>query len=373
MSPMTNKSPFARLRLTGGRFDGPGMPVESLVELGQYRELVLGVARARFLRDNPGRQRMPRGFFDRLQLRLRSVEDGSAMPVLERIAAPGELLAPEDDEFTHARDAVEAAVRAAEKDEDFPQEFPPDAAVLFNRFGQTLKAGEAIELRAGSAPAGARYTTATRRKLVLRAGSTYQDELRDIGWVSEVDAGAMSSKIRLRMGPAGAIVAPLDEVTFEPVKEVLEPNGKGPPVWVSGMGVFDSSGQLLRFDSIHDVEVVNDQEDLQRLDKRLEELEALQAGWLDGGGARPDISALNHARRTLAELLNFDVPQPRVFATPEGGIQAEWTVDNREISVTFESDSKLYAIAVDLVSGESEEPELTEADLAQIADLLQAT
>lgn len=373
MSPMTNESPFARLRLTGGRFDGPGMPVESLVELGQYRELVLGVARARFLRGNPDRQRMPRGFFDRLQLRLRSVEDGSAMPVLERIAAPGELLAPEDDEFTHARDAIEAAVRAAENDEDFPQEFPPDAAVLFNRFGQTLRSGEAIELRAGSAPSGARYTTATRRKLVLSAGSTYQEELRDIGWVSEVDAGAMSSKIRLRMGPAGTIVAPLNEVTFEPVKEVLEPSGKGPPVWVSGVGVFDSSGQLLRFDSIHDVEVVDDQEDLKRLDERLEELAGLQAGWLDGNGARPDISALSRARRTLAELLGLDVPRPRVFATPEGGIQAEWTIGNREISVTFESDSKLYTVAVDLSSGKSEEPELTEDDLAQIADLLQAT
>ena len=295
------------------------------------------------------------------------------MPVLERVAAPGELLAPENDQFAHARDAIEAAVKAAENDEAFPQEFPPDAAVLFNRFGQTLRSGEAIELRAGSASSGARYTTATRRKLVLRAGSTYQEELRDIGWVSEVDAGAMSSKIRLRMGPAGTIVAPLNEVTFEPVKEVLEPSGKGPPVWVSGVGVFDSSGQLLRFESIHDVEVVGDQEDLNRLDERLGELAALQEGWLDGSGARPDISALSRARRTLAELLSLDVPQPRIFATPEGGIQAEWTVGNREISVTFEKDSKLYAAAVDAISGKSEEPELTDADLTQIADLLQAT
>ena len=183
----------------------------------------------------------------------------------------------------------------------------------------------------------------------------------------------MSSKIRLRMGPAGTIVAPLNEVTFEPVKEVLEPSGKGPPVWVSGVGVFDSSGQLLRFDSIHDVEVVDDQEELKRLDERLEELAALQAGWLDGNGARPDISALSRARRTLAELLSLDVPQPRVFATPEGGIQAEWTIGNREISVTFESDTKLYTVAIDLSSGKTEEPELTEDDLAQIADLLQPT
>ncbi len=41
--------------------------------------------------------------------------------------------------------------------------------------------------------------------------------------------------------------------------------------------------------------------------------------------------------------------------------------------MTFEKDSKLYAAAVDAISGKSEEPELTDADLTQIADLLQAT
>ncbi len=196
---MVDRAPFARLRLTGGRFDDQGMPVETLVELAQYRELVLGVARVQFLREHPERQRVPRGFFDRLQLRLRTVEDGSAVPVLERVASPGTLL-DVDDDFTRARDAIEDAVAAAETDQPPPDGFPPKALVLFNRFGQTLRPDEAIELRRGSAATGPRYTVDTRRKLLLSKRRTYQEELQGIGWISEVDGNGMSCRIRLRMG-----------------------------------------------------------------------------------------------------------------------------------------------------------------------------
>jgi hypothetical protein len=368
---MADSDPFARLCLTGSRFDNKGMPVEALGELAQYRDLVLGVARAQFLLEHPERKRLPRGFVDRLQLRLRTVEDGSAIPVLERVAPRGALLAV-DDEFTRARDAIEDVVAAAAADEPLPEVFPLEALVLFNRFGQTLRPDEAIELRRGSAKSGPRYTGETRRRLVLSQKRTYQEELHGIGWIYEVDANGMSCRVRLRTGPTAPVSAPLDEMTFEPVKEVLEPNGEGPPVWVSGIGVFDSARRLLRFDSIHDVSAL-DPEDLASLDSRLDELSLLNPGWLDGEGARLDVEALSRARRVLADLLAFEVPRPRVFATPEGGVQAEWTVADNEISVTFEPDGKLYAVAVNLASGQSEEPELTTDDAEQIAQLLQVS
>jgi hypothetical protein len=355
--------------MTGGRFDGLGMPVESLVELAEYRDLVLGVARAQFLLEHPERQRVPRGFFDRLQLRLETVEDGSAMPVLERTVPDGALLS-HDDEFTRARDAIADAVAAAEAGRDLPDAFPSDALVLFNRFGQTLKAGEAIELRSGTAESGPRYDAGTRRKLVLSQKQTYQEEVHDIGWVTEIDSTAMSCRIRLRMGPPTPVPAPLDEVTFGPVKDVLLPNGEGPPVWVFGVGVFDADNRLIRFDSIHDVSVLDEPENLAVLDSRLDELAALGPGWLDGDGERVDRDVLERARRVLADLLAFEVPRARVFATPEGGVQAEWSIDGREVSVAFEPDGGIYALSVDLASGTSEEPALDRDDPDRIARLL---
>jgi hypothetical protein len=205
------------------------MPVETLVELAAYRDLVFGVAKELFRAAHPARQRVPRGFSERLQLWLRTVESGSPVPVLERVAAPGTVLAP-DDEFTEARDVIEDAVAAVAGGDDLPSAFPRDGLVLFNRFGQTLRSDEAIELRRGGAPSGAMYTRDVRKMLVLNQRRTFQEEIDDIGWVSEVDADHMSCLIRLRMGPPGAIPAPLDEVTFAAVKEVLEPKGEGPPV-----------------------------------------------------------------------------------------------------------------------------------------------
>jgi len=366
---MVDQEIFARLRMTGGRFDGEGMPVETLAELAQYRELVIGVARAQFLEENPGRKRVSRGFVDRLDLRLRIVEGGSAVPVLERPAPDGMLLAPED-EFTRARDTIEEVVRAAAADSPLPDSFPSEALVLFDRFGQTLRGDEAIELRRGNAGSGPRYTSQTRRKLVLSQQQTYQEELQGIGRVFEVDGNNMSCRIRLRLGPASPVTASLDEVTFDPVKEALEPNGKGPPVWVSGVGEFDSDNHLIRFISIHDVTAL-EPEDLDSLDRRLDELSSMDAGWLDGEGESPSKYALDRAGRLLGDLLTFEVPRPRVFPTPEGGVQAEWTIGDHEISVTFEPDGRLHAVSVNAVSGHTEEPELTGDDAVQIAHLLQ--
>jgi hypothetical protein len=84
--------------------------------------------------------------------------------------------------------------------------------------------------------------------------------------------------LRVTLSP---ITAPLDELTFEPIKEALAPNGQGPPLHIIGLGVFDSTRGLLRFDAIHDVSRVEDPADLEAVDSRLDELEGLRGGWLE--------------------------------------------------------------------------------------------
>src|SRR5258708_12633883 len=121
------------------------MPVEALGELVDYHGLVVGVATELFRSRHPERQRLPSGFADRLRLRIHTVEPGSAIPVLERVNAPGTLLTP-DDEFTEARDVIEAAVAAIADGRELPGSFPRQALLLFNRLGQTLPPNEPIDL-----------------------------------------------------------------------------------------------------------------------------------------------------------------------------------------------------------------------------------
>lgn len=123
-----------------------------------------------------------------------------------------------------------------------------------------------------------------------------------------------------------------------------------------GTRVSNADGRLLRFSSIHDVSASNpNYEDLAKLSRRFSRLAALEIGWLDGDGVPPTQRALSLAERVLTELLAMEVPNPRTFPTPDGGIQAEWTIGDREVSVTFESDGRLYALSVDTASGTSDE------------------
>lgn len=104
------------------------------------------------------------------------------------------------------------------------------------------------------------------------------------------------------------------------------------------------------------------------LRRRLSELQELDAGWLDGGGERPQSQVLQCARVTLGRLLRLGTPPPRVYPTPEGGVQAEWTIVAREISLTFESDGTVCASAVDVQSGT--EDELQDGNAHQIAQFI---
>jgi hypothetical protein len=107
-----------------------------------------------------------------------------------------------------------------------------------------------------------------------------------------------------------------------------------------------------------------------RITQRLDELSRLPEGWLGGEGIPPNTSVIERARTVLRDLQKFAVPCPRVFATPGGGMQAEWTVENREVSVTFEPDGSLYAISVDVASGQTDEPELAVDRPEQIAQFV---
>jgi hypothetical protein len=360
---------FARLHLTGGRFQGIGMPVEALAELVAYQRLIVGVAEEIFFSEHPGRQRLPRGFAERLQLRLRTVERGSVVPVLERMREPGTLQMPLADEFARSRDLIEEAVAAIAAEDPLPEAFPRKAVVLFNQFGRTLQPDEAIELRRGTAARGPRYTSDVRRRLVLGQRHTFQAEASDIGRVLEIDSYKMTCLIRLRSTlEAHSVPAPVDEFTFDQLKAVMEPNGDGPPVRITGIGVYSTAGVLRRFESIQDVSPVEAPEELDALDSRIAELGELQHGWLDGEGVPPALAALKNASFVLAELLRLDVPRPRLYPAVEGGVQAEWTVGNHEVSVTFEPDGSFYALAVNRDSGESYEVE--NGDAEEIAELI---
>jgi hypothetical protein len=106
------------------------------------------------------------------------------------------------------------------------------------------------------------------------------------------------------------------------------------------------------------------------VESRLDTLSALSSGWLDGDGVTPTPEAVAAARRLIWILLNCGIERPRLAPTPDGGVEAEWSEDHREVSVTFEPDGRLYGNAVDVATGKISEPLLRPDDHRAVADFV---
>lgn len=99
------------------------------------------------------------------------------------------------------------------------------------------------------------------------------------------------------------------------------------------------------------------------INDQIDRLASMNDGWLDGDGAAPSQEGLE-ALRTLLESL---APRPTLYPTPEGGVQAEWSIGDREISLEIDLDS-LKAEWHDLNTSTTESS-LKEVDLNKPTDL----
>ncbi|WP_131796296.1 hypothetical protein, partial [Candidatus Protofrankia datiscae] len=171
---------FVHFRLRGGRFEhGRGLPLTAASELAAYQDLVAATARTLFMRDNPRRRRLPRGFSSRLDLRLVRLEGGSVTTMVERVTPVGQL--PLDDEFTRTRDLINDAIVATASGGTLPDLFSERVRSAFGRFGQTLESDERIEL---GSPGGERrisYDREVRRRLLIMGTKSYTESGSIIG------------------------------------------------------------------------------------------------------------------------------------------------------------------------------------------------
>ena len=135
---MAHEQQFTTPTFKGGRFDtGTGLPVEVLADLAAYAEILTDVAKHLFKQRNPDRRRVSRGFEDRLQLRLASIQSGSQIAVLTRRMPDGELPIP--DEYDEARDLFAEAIAQVADTGALPPQFPLNAVPKFGRLGQRLR------------------------------------------------------------------------------------------------------------------------------------------------------------------------------------------------------------------------------------------
>lgn len=328
------RKPFLKARFVGERFDGKQIPLSVLPELSVYTKLVQDLAKYLYKRDHENRQRAPRGFSSSFCPALTGIEEGSAVAVVTRNDRQLSLTPVGDDYFDRAQNLITETIDKIGRDESPPPDFPSEFFRRFNAFGKSLQKDESVILCRKAEQSGAEYSRRVRKELVLKSSSTYQQEI-------QVDAGAIIGAETARDdNTPGHFTVQIGEEFIKAFyvkkieSDVLAALKDHERVDVSfgGIATFDRNDRILK---IEGVDEINCFESLRPFNARLSELQSLPEGWLDGSGFAVQPGAVDVAEILRNVLEKTDIPVPYLYPTPEGGFQAEWSVDDTQLEVTL--------------------------------------
>lgn len=334
------KSEFLRPHLVGPRFDEHTIPVEVLKDWAAFESLVVETAKWLYLKENRDRQRVPRGFASGFALHLSGVHEGCAVPVLERIHPQGSLLPDVNAEwFDRARDLIVDVIDKASAGASVDELLPKNLLAYFDEFGRSLRDDEQIEFVQQQRAAPVIYTKETRKSLVLRTASEYRSEEELRGSIIELNAKAKTFILEL-IGGARVSGPYSDEVSDAAIDALAEyGNSKGLAL-VRAVMVRDQSDTPKKIEDVSHIEVL----DALDVSARVEQLGLLRDGWHDGSGLAPARDGLRWLAAAWEAHWPADAPLPRLFPTPEGGVQAEWTIKQLSLSVEIDLSVKRGAL-----------------------------
>ena len=332
---------FLRPRLEGARFDDGGVPLEFLSDLVALRELVLEVAKWRFLENHPERQRSPRGFTDDVGLKLIGLEGGSATPVIGLAATQSMALIPEVPYQRYLEEAVEYIVQdidyvGTDASASPSGRLPRKYYAYFDRIGRSLREDEHIDFSVPSGRVSGRLDRNTRRKLLAISNIrelTQEVSLR--GLVPEADQDRMTFELQPIYGHK--VSGPIEEQHYETIVQAFNEFRSGMRILVNGVGSYNQQNRLLRLVSVGYIS------ELDPLDvpARLDEFRSMQDGWLEGEGLAPSPEGLEWLSTSFESHYDDDVELPHTYPTEEGGIRMEWSVENNVLILEIDLDTRV--------------------------------
>lgn len=323
---------FLSPRLCGSRFEGAAIPLEILKDLAVIEEMVIEVAKWRYLENNPKRKRIPRRFTEGIELKLTRVEEGSAKAVISMVITSLYLATippPSQMYFEEAREAIVSAIEAAEQNQPVCQFLPDDSLNYFDRIGRSLREGESIEFSTPNHPNPARLTKETRRRLVLAPSRAKEvtEEVTLRGSIPEADQDDMTFELQLSDGHK--VKGPLPEQHLETILNAFTGYRHGIRVILQGIGRFNRQNRLLGFESIEHINLLDPLD----IPSRMDEFRSLKNGWFDGKGIAPNHNGLDWLSLSFDHRYPDDLSLPYIYPTEEGGIRAEWSLGMNEVSL----------------------------------------
>jgi hypothetical protein len=344
----------------GERFRDHTLPLSLLRDLEALQGIILEIAKDDYRQAHPGRQRLPRGFSDQLELHL-SAREGSFVAEIGLIQDDALLLGcdPRIEQARRACDRfLDALSHVQEQRQGPPRQLPEAVWAYLEKFGRGLQPEECIRFTHGDAYE-VQFTRELRRRLLLsRPGSEpLTEEVRVLAKLGDVRP--RDHEMTLVLGDGRVISAAINDQQVNDLGLVTVSEFGKRWVLVKGVASLDVNQQLLRIEEAETVEPLDALDPL----VQLEQLRQLSAGWLDGEGEPLGSELLSLVGQWLEEHQHDDCEPPRLYPTAEGGVEAEWRIGRLDLSIEFDPRSGMVEWhALDLDSGVLDEQQVSLRD-----------
>lgn len=334
---MSNTHPFFSPVLRGGRFDNHALPLEFLKDLTIFEEILSEIAKHEFKLSNTERQRIPRNFNKGLELCISDIEHGSTiLKVVFTLTTTLAQTHPNIQYYELARDKFVNAVVAASEGKSVREFIPDSVAGYFEQFGRGLRDDETIEL-SGADTKTCFFTNRVRKTILSEFKRTeFEEECVIRGYVPEMNQDAKSCQILLCHDDSKVTINydRYEQDVRLAFNSYLESRSA---IQISGTGTFSvHDNRLQKIKSVSGILLLEPLDVSVQIDK----LKKLNDGWLDGEGKAPDHEALSRFMQTWDTYWVDSLPLPYIYPTPEGGIQAEWSIERYAISLEIEFPSQ---------------------------------
>jgi hypothetical protein len=349
-----------RVRLTGARFEGGRLPVDSLVELQKYQDVVRIAAVAEWRREHPGEE-LPSDLRNSVSLTIERIDEGSADIF---------MAFEQHDVYVHyqaeAQDAADAIIVAAYSNAPIPElpalTLSEDVAFreAVSQIGATLGPEQSIEFYPDSPDAPpVTITVATRKHavdqlsriedfLVHTDPATTKEELQAaaeslVGRVTVLDADDQKFTLVLADGHKVHGWYRQSPKLLEDFRALVNSTEEGPLTRISGILQF-KAGKPFRFKEVSSIQRI--QFDNTVWGARLTGFASLPSGWEDGEGDQISSVALEASQMLLRAVDRARIERPGVFPTADGGVLVEWAGPTRVRSVEITPDGTFELFAL---------------------------
>lgn len=368
---------FGLFKLEGERFDRLGMPVEALDELLAYREIIVEVAKLLYLRYNPDRQRVPRGFENQLALRVTDFQEGSASATLVRVPTNHQFHQDEDssddddgwdfDVFDFSRNAFNITYEAISVGNEPPIPINRKLAASIARLGKGLRGDEKLVL--GDDPDGSpkTFVNERRRKRFKDLASSLPefDWTVAVGSITQLDTGKQTCVVRTStrhirckypIWMAGIVREHLaDEETLEPT------------VALYGMGTLRADGSPEFIESAQRIVKAGADADKDAIHPKLALLRKLEPGWAGMDSIPPTTGALAKYESFLATVGYRRTTELEPIALENGGIRMEWANPSASFVAEIEASGGMYFCRLPNDGGDDRDAEVAEFSAVALA------